>query len=149
MTDATPTAGEAQAALAEAGHQASGVRRTDKQYARVLLLLAGMYLSVAVIMALYPRGGSRLAGIAVLVIFVGGFAACLFLLLRMRAFSRTGPLWFAWAAAGFTWWNAAVCGVSVVTGWWGFHQPATHFSVSALVAVIPLIVGAWLIGRRS
>ena len=148
MDEAPPTADEARTALAEAGNQATGLRRTDKQFGRILLVLAGMYLAAAAIMALFPHGGSRLAGIALIVVFVGGLAGCLFAFLRMRAFSRMGPLSFTWAVAGFTWWNTAVIGVSVVSGWWGPHQPATHFSVSALVAVIPLIAASWLIGRR-
>ena len=148
MSQANPTSEEARIALAEASGRAAGVRRTDKQFRWILLALAAVYLAGSAIVALFPHGGSRLAGIALVGTFAGGLVGIFVLFWRMRAFSRTGPVWFAWAAAGFTWWNAAVCGVSLVTGWWGPHQPGTHFSVSALVAVLPLLAAAWLIGRR-
>jgi hypothetical protein len=38
--------------------------------------------------------------------------------------------------------------VSIASGWWGPPQPGVHFGGSVVVAVIPLLVAAWLIGRR-
>ena len=148
VQEVTPTAEQARAAVAEAGNQAARVRRTDKQFSRILYGVASLYLLVAILMGLFPHGGSPLVALAVMAIVFGGLAGTLVLFWRIRAYSRTGALKFTWAAAAFCWWNAAVVGASGVTGWWGPHQPATHFSVSALVAVIPLIVAAWLIGRR-
>lgn len=145
MDDVTPL--EARAALADVKERAAQVRRTDTQFRWILLVLAGIDLTAALLMGLYPEGRSPLAGITLLVVFVGGFLAGLILLLRARAYSRRGLLFFTWSCAGFTWWNAAVVGVSVTTGWWGPHQPATHFSVSATIAAVPLLVAAWLVGR--
>jgi hypothetical protein len=145
MNDLTPQ--EARAALADAGNQAARLRRSDRQFRSILLGLAATYVVGALLVGLYPHGGSRFAGIALIVILVGGFIGMLYLLLRIRAYSRRGILWFTWSAAAFSFWNAAVIGVSEVTRWWGPHQPGTHFTVSAIIAAIPLVVAAWLIGR--
>jgi hypothetical protein len=145
MDDVTPQ--EARAALGDANERAAQVRETDSQFRLILLVLAGVDLTAALIIGLFPQGRSPLAGITLLVVFVGGLVVGLVILLRARAYSRRGLLFFTWACAGFTWWNAAVVGVSVVTGWWGPHQAATHFSASAVIASIPLLVAAWLVGR--
>jgi len=52
------------------------------------------------------------------------------------------------AVAAFNIWNATVAGISIAMGYWASTQPTYHFGVSVLVAVIPLIVAAYLIGRR-
>jgi hypothetical protein len=145
MNEVTPE--EARAALVTAGNQALGVRRTDKQYRPILLGIAAMYLGCALLVSLFPHGGSRFAGIALVVIFLGGLAGTLLLLLRIRAYSRRGILWFSWSAFGFTFWNAAVVGVSSASGWWGPHQPGIHFFGSAIIGVLPLLVAGWLVGR--
>jgi hypothetical protein len=138
---------EARVALADAGNQATGLRRTDKQFRAILLWIAGMYLGIALLVGLFPRGGVPLVGAVVLTIFVGGFAVTLFLLWRIRAYSRRGLHWFTRSAAAFSIWNIAVLAVSHFSGWWGPNQPGFHFSISAAVAVIPLLLAAWLVGR--
>ncbi len=145
VNDVTPQ--EARAALADAGNQATGIRRTDKQYRPILLGIAAMYLGSAFLVSLFPHGGSRFAGIALVVIFVGGLVGTLFLLLRIRAYSRRGIRRFTWSAFGFTFWNATVVGVSIASRWWGPHQPGIHFFVSAIIGVLPLLAAAWLVGR--
>lgn len=145
MKEMTPE--EARAALADAGNQTTGVRRTDKQFRAILLWIAAMYLGIAVLIGLFPRGGVPLVSAAVLAIFLGGFGGALLLLWRIRAYSRRGMRWFTWSALGFALWNAAVAGASTASGWWGPHQPGFHFSISAAVAVLPLLVAAWLVGR--
>jgi hypothetical protein len=94
--------------------------------------------------------GSRApwTGLAVLLVLLAVLVGGIGRMWRMRAFSRTGPRNFALAAAAFTWWNAAVVGVSVASGWWAPRQLSFHFTVSAAVAAIPLLVAAFLIGRR-
>jgi hypothetical protein len=148
MRGSTPTSQEAREALAEAARHAMRVRRADSQYRPILLGLAAAYLALGVLVGLFPRGGSVFAGAGVIVIFVGVVAATLILFWRMRVYSRWGPVWFAWSCAAFTIWNAAVVGVSIVTGWWGPHQPGLHLTVSATVATIPLLFAAWLLGKR-
>jgi hypothetical protein len=145
MGDVTPQ--EARAALADAKNRAAEVRRTDTQFRSILLVLAAIDLGAAVLMGLFPRGGSQFAGITLVGILVGGLLGGLFLLWRVRVYSGRGLRLFTWSCAAFTWWNAAVVGVSVVSGWWGPHQPGTHFSVSAIIAAIPLLTAAWVVGR--
>jgi hypothetical membrane protein len=145
MEDMTPL--EARTALGDAKNRAAEVRATDTQFRLILLVLAGIDLVAALLMGLFPEGRSPLAGITLLVVFLGGSLTALILLLRARAYSRRGVLLFTWSCAAFTWWNAVVVGVSVATGWWGPHQPATHFSVSAIIAAFPLLLAAWLVGR--
>jgi hypothetical protein len=138
---------EARAALADAGNQATGLHRTDRQFQAILLLIAAIYLGIAVLVGLFPHGGVPLVGAAVLTIFVGGSGAAFLLFWRIRAYSRRGIRWFTWSAFGFTLWNAAIAGASSATGWWGPHQPGFHFSISAALAVLPLLIAAWLLGR--
>lgn len=145
MKEVTPQ--EARAALADAGNQATGVRSTDKQYRPILLGIAAMYLGCALLVSLFPHGGSRFAGIALLVIFFGGLAGTLFLLLRIRAHSRRGIRWFTVSAFGFTLWNTAVIGASIASGWWGPHESGIHFFGTAIIGALPLVVAAWLVGR--
>jgi hypothetical protein len=145
VNDITPE--EARAALADADTQATGLRRTDKQFRAILLWIGAMYLAIAVLVGLFPRGGVPLVGAAVLTIFVGGVGGTFLLLWRIRAYSRRGIQWFTWSAFGFTLWNAAIAGASTATGWWGRNQPGFHFSISAAVAVLPLLIAAWLVGR--
>ena len=59
-----------------------------------------------------------------------------------------GSLWLLGSVAVFLLWNGAVIWVSIATGWWGPHQPGLHFGGIVVVAVIPLLVAAWLVGRR-
>ncbi len=146
--DHPPTPLEARAALAEADSQAARVRRADHQFRWILLILVATYLVAAGIVSATSRPGPSYGWLVLLVLVTGGVVGIGLLVWWIRAYSRTGVLWFTVAAAAFTWWNAIVCGISVLTGWWGPHQPNYHFGVSALVGVIPLIVAAWLIGRR-
>jgi hypothetical protein len=145
VNDMTPE--EARAALADAGNQASGLRRTDKQFRAILLWVAAMYLAIALLAGLFPRGGWPLVGAVFLVILVGGFAVTLLLLWRIRAWSRRGLNWFTRSAAAFSLWNIAVVAVSHFTGWWGPQQSEFNFLISAAIAVLPLLIAAWLVGR--
>lgn len=146
---AAPTPQEARAALAEASNQATRVRESDHQFRWILLGLAAAYLLVGGVVSASPshRGGS-FAGLAFLVIMLGSLVGGILFISRIRAYSRAGILWFAVAGGAFNVWNAIVCAVSILTGWWGPNQPSYHFGVSAAVCVIPLLIAAWLIGRR-
>jgi hypothetical protein len=144
MNESDTSPKDARAALSEASALASKVRRTDIQYRLILVGLALAYVAAGVLV-----GFVRVAwtGAAVLLVLVATVFGSIGLMWRMRAFSRSGPRNFGLAAAAFTWWNAAVVGASVASGWWAPHQLNFHFTVSAAVASIPLLVAARLIGR--
>jgi hypothetical protein len=86
--------------------------------------------------------------IALLVFLCGWLVAFGVLGLRIRAYSRTGFLSFLGAVAAFMVWNTLVNGVSLLSGWWSPLEPNYHIVISEAVGVIPLIIAAWLIGRR-
>jgi hypothetical protein len=147
VTGSPPTAQEAKNALADASDKATAVSRTDKQFRPILLVLAGMDLGAAALIGLFPQGGSLFAVVVFITVLAAGLIGSLLLLLRIRVYGRRGIRMFTVSIAAFTWWNAAVVGVSSASGWWGPHQPGTHFSVSAIIAAIPLLIAAWLVGR--
>ena len=148
MAEHHPSAEEAQAALALASNQAVRVRRSDRQFRWILLGLAAMYLAIGAIMSVSTHRGSNPAGPAIVLVTGVVLVAIIVIALRIRAYSREGVLWFTLTAALFTVWNAAVTSVSLVTHFWSAQQPGYHFGLSVLAGVIPLVVGAWLIGRR-
>jgi predicted ferric reductase len=148
MTETSPTPHDARALLDEAKGRAETVRRSEKQLRWTLLLVAAMYLVTAVLLSFNPRQGNRLIGTALLVTFLVALVLAVYLGWRVRAWSRAAVLWFVAAMAVFLVWNGAVIWVSIATGWWGPKAPGIHFGGTAAVAVIPLLVGTWLFGRR-
>lgn len=148
VTETSPTPQDARAALDLAGRQAATVRRSDSRLRTVLLLVAAMYLASGALLSANPRGGNVLIGAALLVLFLGGLASAVYLSLRIRAWTRTGAFWLLGAVAVFLLWNVGVIWASLATGWWGPDAPGIRFFGSVVVAVIPLLVGAWLLGRR-
>lgn len=146
MASVIPTQQEARAALTEADRAAGRIRRTDKQFGLILLGIAAAYVAIGILVGLAPavRG---FALIAILVILVGALGGAVIQLLRIRAYSRTGILQFSASCAAFSFWNASVVGVSSATRWWAPNQPTSHFTVSAVVAAIPLVVAALLVSR--
>jgi hypothetical protein len=147
VKESIPTRREAEVALAEARNQARRVRGTDQQFRPVLIIVAAAYLAAGVVLGLSPRGGLPYQGTALLVILLGGLAVGLVLLWRIRAYSRWGLARFSLSIAACSIWNAAVIGVSTISGWESADQPGFHVTVSFAVAALPLVVAAWLIGR--
>lgn len=147
MAEISPTPEDARASLDEAAKQAAGLRRADSAFRPILVALAATYLAVAVLLSINPRGGNVLISDGVLITYVAGVAITFYFAWRIRAWSRVGTAWLVVSTLGFTLWNVAVIWASIATGWWGPHQPGLHFGVSAVVAVIPLLVAAWRTGR--
>jgi hypothetical protein len=134
--------------LDEANSRAATVRRADSQLRLILLILATLYLATGALLSGNPRQGSVLIRDALIVIFLAGLAGTVYVMWRIRAWSRMGIVWLLGSVAVFLLWNGAVIWVSIATGWWGPHQPGIHFGGSVVVAVIPLLVAGWLVGRR-
>ena len=116
----------------------------------MLLGITAIYLAVAGVMSTLPdpRRAGPIAGPAILFIIMVGSVGFIFVGLRIRAYSRAGIFLYFGGIAVFNLWNAIVVGVSIGTRWWTSSQPSYHFGLSALVAVIPLLVAARLIWRR-
>src|SRR5215472_5029764 len=149
MADQTPSPEEARAALDQAERHADQVRLEDQRLRLVLVVIAIAYVTAGFLVAL-PRilqpdfnPGYSLVGV------VGGaLVACVVLLRSMRAASRRGMVRYSWSIAAFAIWNAGVMVVSIVTGWWGPGMPGLHFTASTVVAALPLVVAAALMGSR-
>jgi hypothetical protein len=150
VSEPEPTPREAQAALAEANTQAVRVRRADRQLAWLLLGIASVYLAVGVLFSTLPdpRRAGPVVGPGILAIMIVGLVGIVYVGLRIRAYSRPGILLYFGGVIGFNVWNSIVFAVSTLTRWWTPPQPGYHFGLSAVVAVIPLLVVAWLIWRR-
>jgi hypothetical protein len=147
VNDNTPTPEEARSALAEVDVRALEIRRSDGQLRFILLAIAAVYLALGVVIGLHPRGGP-LAGPPALAIFASGLALAVVLGWRVRAYSKMGMLRFSLYCSGFTVWNAVVFSASFAGGWIARNQPGWHFTVSAAVASIPLVLAAWLLAPR-
>ena len=144
MDEAQPTREDAQAALTEAAIRTSQVRRADRQLGWLLVVLVAMDLGIAGLMSV----AFHVAGPAVLAVYLVAIALVAVVLVRIRVYSRAGLLLFSVSAAAFTLWNGLVSGVSVAARWWGSAQPGYHFGVSAVIGVLPLLVGIWLLFRQ-
>ena len=138
----------ARQALAEVDRRAAKVDRSGSRYRYVLLAIAAVYIGLGVVIGFYPHGGSVIASVAVLVLFGSVIFITVAVFWQVRAYSKANLRRFTISAAAFTFWNAAVAGVSSSTGWWGPQQPGSHFTLSAVISSIPLIVAASLLGRR-
>jgi hypothetical protein len=150
MNQPAPSPHEAQAALAEANSQVLRVRRADHLFRWFLLGVASAYVGGSAIISFSPRpGGSTVAWVALLVFLLGFVVAFTVLGMRIRAYSRTGLGSFLAALAVFWVWDSIVNGVSLINGWWSPLEPSYHLVISEAVGVIPLIVAAWWIGRRT
>jgi hypothetical protein len=145
--DLTPE--QARAAIQEVGTRAAEVRRSDLQLSWILQALAGAYLGIAAVGSAAPdRRGGFLA--VMFVIILASVAAVVVLIgLRIRAYTRIGLRIFVITAVIFNVWNAATAAVSIGTRFWATSQPSYHFAISALIATIPLLVGAAIIWRRA
>jgi hypothetical protein len=148
VVENAPTPEEARAALAEANKQATLVRRADREFRWILLIIAATYSAIALILSLSPHHGSTFSGIAIAGLFAAALIGLVWRGLRLRAFSRAGFLGYMFAMVAFNLWNALAVGVSIATRYWASTQPSYHFGVTALIGMIPLIAAALIIGRR-
>lgn len=145
MNEMQPSPQDAIAALAEAHRRESQVRRTaDAQLAWILGVLAAAVLVIAGLMSV----ALHVVGPAVLTVYLIAIVLVAVVFIRIRVYSRRGLQIFAFSASTFTIWNALGAAVSVATGWWGPSAPSFHLVVTEVVAVLPLLVGIWLLAHR-
>jgi hypothetical protein len=136
--------------MSEVTSHAARVHRADHQLGWMLLGVAVIYLAVGALISTLPdlRRGGPVVGPAIVAIVIVGAVGFIFVGLRIRAYSRAGIFFYFGGITVFNLWNATVVGVSIGTRWWAPGQPSYHFGLSAVIAVIPLLVTAWLIWRR-
>src|ERR1700687_797702 len=148
LSEPTPNPHEARAALAEATSRAMSVHLADRQFQWMALCLAACWLAFGVVVRLVPDRKSPLVLVAVLVAATVGPGALVWLGLRIRAYSRARMLLFFGGFVVFQVWLGIVAGVSIGTRYWASTEPSYHFGVTIAIGVIPLLVLAWLLGRR-
>lgn len=136
----------ARAQIATADAQRLAVRRADLDRLS-LLVLAAIQVVFAVIVVIL---GSRATMFGLGLWLIPGFLMVLFTAWRERherAFTRSGKR-IQWAAFGTyaVWTGLLLLWISPRIGW-QTRPPDWRFVVIAAVSVIPLLLGAWLIGR--
>jgi cation transport ATPase len=149
MNTMEPTQKRAEAALAEASRRGSQVRRSDLQLRWMLLAILAAYTGAAVLISLGgPHRGSALAPWAIVGLLAATIVFAVVVGRRIRAYSRAGIRIYFASIVAFNLWNAIVAAVSIGTGFWAMGQPAYHFGLSETIAVLPLVIGAALVGRK-
>lgn len=143
-----PSPDEARAALDQAERHAGQLRLEDQRLRLVLVIIAVVYVAAGFLVALRLQEPAFNPALSLLGVVGGGLVACVVLLRRMRAASRRGMVRYFWAIAGFAIWNGTVMAVSIVTGWWGPGMSGLHFTASTIVAALPLVAAAALMGSR-
>ncbi|HEV2475002.1 MAG TPA: hypothetical protein VGX22_00585 [Candidatus Dormibacteraeota bacterium] len=138
---------EARAALAKVNDQRAAVRAADLDRLGLLLLAAVNIGYGAVIVAL---AGHIVFPVPLLLIGLPAIPMAAFSWWRdrnERVFSRRGrPIWWASLAVYVIWLAALELLITPKIGW---HPPTPdwHFEFVTVVGSIPLLIGAWLIGR--
>ena len=131
---------------------ASAMTSSDRQFRPMLLAIAGTYLGCFIAIAVTTGGPGALGGVIVNAVLIAGLVAFGLALARQHAYTRAGRLLFARSVAAWAVVLAVVMQLSIRSGWWSTtldqYQRSWHFVLSAAVSVVPLLIGAWLVGRR-
>jgi hypothetical protein len=136
---------EARAALAKVSDQRAAVRRADLDRLGLVVLAAVNVSYSALIVALAHRTTFTPFLIAASVIPMAAFS--LWRDRNERVFSRAGkPIWWTSLAVYLAWMTVLLFWITPRIGWHS-SPPDWHLVVVSLAAVLPLLVGAWLIGR--
>jgi hypothetical protein len=152
-----PTAAEAREAIARAAEARAAVRSADRLFRTWLLAIAGATVALTLlveVMTLLPRWGvlGPVEGLIVNGALVGAIFVFVTIEARQRAYSRGAKLWFSATIFVFVIWGLYVERWSLGSGWIAYQLPPLvrtwHVALSAVVATIPLLLSAWLIGRR-
>jgi CDP-diglyceride synthetase len=149
MQDSKPSPDEARAALDEAARHAERLRTEDQRLRLVLVVIAVAYVTAGFLLGI-PRLERPAVnpGLTLLGVIGGCIVVCVVLLRGMRAASKRGTTRYFSSIAAFGVWNVTVLTVSIASGWWRSGAPGYHFTVTTVVASVPLVVAAALMGSR-
>ncbi len=126
---------------------AGPVSREDRQLLWMLIGLVAVDVALAAYLSLFPIYAGFLYFI--MGIMFGGAAVNAAGILRLkRHYSVAGIFWLMTTIAIFSVWNLIVMWVSLLSRWWAPSQPAYHIGVSAVIGLVPLLMGIWLLGRK-
>ena len=135
---------EARAALAKLGDQRAAVARGDFERAS-LLLMAGWLVVYPLLIVVTHRIFEWPLLSFLQLIFLAGFV--IWRELRQRVFSKANRrITQASAAASLVLLTIMEFGVARPLGWFG-PTPDWHLVAVSAVSVLPLLVGAWIVGR--
>lgn len=146
-----PTPQEARAAVAEIGQLKATVQNADRLFRPTLLAFAAASVGLRVAMVVLPAVAGVAGSIAVNLVLIAAVALVVLTQRRQRAYSRRGNLVFRASLLSWVVWTA------LVTSWtynivWSVPldqlQRDLYWVASALVSIVPLILGAIVVGRR-
>lgn len=136
---------EARAALAKVGDQRAAVRAADLDRLG-LLLVAAVNIAYGVFVAALA-GRVAFTPLFIFLPMIPMIAFSFWRERNERVFSRRGrPILWASVAVSLIWFTVLNFWISPKVGW-HTSTPDWHFAVVSAVASIPLLLGAWLIGR--
>ena len=136
---------EARAALAKVSDQRAAVRGADLD--RVGLLVAAVWTTVYGVLVAAVAGRIAFTPLFIFLPVIPMLAFSVWRERNERVFSRRGkPILWASVAVSLIWFTVFIFWISPKIGWHP-STPDWHFAVVCAVASIPLLAGAWLIGR--
>ena len=146
---------QARAAIAEATAARAPMRGSDRVFAVRLLALAAATVGLAALLALFgllPPWMGPIEGLLAGVGLGGAVVLVLAAQTRQRAQTREGKRIFLTTVVIWVVWAEVVQEFSFRSDWMFHGLPQVvrggHLLVSALIAVVPLLIGALMLGRR-
>lgn len=150
-----PTPDEARAAIAEAAAAQQPVRSNDRVFALRLLSLAAAMVGLTAMISVFtllPNWMGPIEGLMAGVGLTGAVLLVVTVSMRQHAFTRGGKRLFTITLLVWIFWAEVVFQGSFRSDWLAYQLPylvrSLHFILSSVIAVVPLLVGALLFGRR-
>jgi hypothetical protein len=150
-----PTPDQARAAIAEAAAAQQPVRSSDRIFAPRLLALAAATVGLTALISVFtvlPAWMGPIEGILAGVGLTGAVVLVVTTQMRQHAYTRRGNRLFVAILLVWMLWGEVVLQGSFHSDWLAHSLPPVvrsfHFVVTSVIAVVPLLVGALLFGRR-